>query len=78
MSQSDNGSAELGKRRRGPPPTQFSAWQPGDAAMQGQGKKKQRDKEERKKESSRVAKFRETKKETDGATDNNLTEEKSK
>lgn len=78
MSQSDNGSAELGKRRRGPPPTQFSAWQPGDAAMQGQRKKKQRDKEERKKESSRVAKFRETKKEIDGETDNNLTEEKSK
>ena len=61
-----------------PTNTQFSAWQPGDAAMQGQRKKKQRDKEERKKESSRVAKFRETKKEIDGETDNNLTEEKSK
>ena len=76
MSQSDNGSAE--QEAKGAPPTQFSAWQPGDAAMQGQRKKKQRDKEERKKESSRVAKFRETKKEIDGETDNNLTEEKSK
>ena len=78
MSQSDKGSAELGKRQRGPPPPQFSAWQPGDAAMQGQRKKKQRDKEERSKESSRVAKFRETKKKTDGATDNNLTEAEKK
>ena len=49
MSQSDNGSAELGKR---PPP--FSAWH----------KKKKRDNEERLKESSRVAKYRESKKES--------------
>ena len=78
MSQADDRSAELGKRRRGPPPTPFSAWQPGDAAMQGQRKKKQRDKEERMKETSRVVKYRETKKETDEAKGKNLTEEKAK
>ena len=78
MSQSDDRSAELGKRRRGPPPTPFLAWQPGDAAMQGQRKKKQRDKEERMKETSRVAKYRETKKETDEAKGKNLTEGKAK
>ena len=62
MSQPDNSSAELGKRKRAPPPSPFSAWKPGDAAMQSQRKKKQRDNEEKKKESSRVAKFREEKK----------------
>ena len=64
-SETDVGSAELGKRRRRPPPTPFSAWQPGDAAMQGQRKKKQREKEERVKEKERVAAFRQSKKETD-------------
>ena len=62
MSQPDTSSAELGKRKRAPPPSPFSAWKPGDAAMQSQRKKKQRDNEEKKKESSRVAKFREDKK----------------
>ena len=62
MSQSDTGSAELGKRR---PP--FSAWQPRDEVMWGQRKKKQRDNKERLKESSRVAKYRESKKESDKA-----------
>ena len=57
MSQPDNSSAELGKRKRAPPPSPFSAWKPGDAAMQSQRKKKQRDNEEKKKESSRIAKF---------------------
>ena len=73
MSQSDNGSAELGKR---PPP--FSAWQPGDAAMLGQRKKKQRDNKERLKESSRVAKYRESKKEIDKAKEKKSTKEKTK
>ena len=41
-------------------------------------KVKQRDKEERMKETSRVAKYRETKKETDEAKGKNLTEEKAK
>ena len=72
---SDKKSEELGKRQRGPPPPPFSAWQPGDAAMQGQRKKKQREKEERKKESSRVAKFRETKKEFAPTNDESLQEE---
>ena len=73
MSQSDNGSAELGKR---PPP--FSAWQPGGAAMLGQHKKKKRDNEERLKESSRVAKYRESKKESDKAKEKMSTKEKTK
>ena len=78
MSQSDTGSAELGKRRRGPPPPPFSAWQPGDAAMLGQRKKKQRDNKERLKESSRVAKYRESKKEIDKAKEKKSTKEKTK
>ena len=41
-------------------------------------KVKQRDKEERMKENSRVAKYRETKKETDEAKGKNLTEGKAK
>ena len=72
---SDKKSEELGKRRRGPPPRPFSAWQPGDAAMQGQRKKKQREKEERKKEASRVEKYRDTKKKTAPPNDNSLPEE---
>ena len=39
MSQPDTTSAELGKRKRAPPPSPFSAWKPGDAAMQSQRKK---------------------------------------
>ena len=57
MSQPDTTSAELGKRKRAPPPSPFSAWKPGDAAMQSQRKKKQRDKEEKKKEAARIAKL---------------------
>ena len=72
---SDKKSEELGKRRRGPPPRPFSAWQPGDAAMQGQRKKKQREKEERKKEASRVEKYRDTKKKTAPPNDKSLPEE---
>lgn len=69
MSDPDVRTAELGKRKRGPPPKPFSAWQPGDASMQGQRKKKQRENEERIKERERVAKFRQLKKETDGGTE---------
>ena len=75
MSKSDNGSAEMGKRKRGPPPKLFSAWQPGDVAMQSQRKRKQRSKEERAKEASRVAKYREAKKESGEAS---LTKENTK
>ena len=75
MSKSDNGSAEMGKRKRGPPPKLFSAWQPGDAAMQSQRKRKQRSKEERAKEAARVAKYREAKKESGEAS---LTKENTK
>ena len=78
MSQSDKGSAELGKKRRGPQPPPFSAWQPGDAAMLGQHKKKKRDNEERLIESSRVAKYRESKKESDKAKEKKSTKEKTK
>jgi hypothetical protein len=62
MSQPDTTAPEIGKRKRAPPPSPFSAWKPGDAAMQSQRKKKQRDKEEKKKEAARIAKFREAKK----------------
>ena len=44
MSQPDTTSAELGKRKRAPPPSPFSAWKPGDAAKkeaEGQGGKEE-------------------------------------
>ena len=46
--------------------------------MQGQRKKKQRDNEERLKETSRIAKYRESKKESDKSKEKKSTKEKTK
>ena len=78
MSQPDTTSAELGKRKRAPPPSPFSAWKPGDAAMQSQRKKLQRDKEEKKKEAARIAKLREAKKDNDEQVTKNRPQKKQK
>ena len=54
--------AQLGQKKRALPSSPFSAWKPGNAAIQSQRKKKQRDMDEKKKEFSKIAKLREAKK----------------